>query len=74
MQTITLNGNGAARLEDTEGVVGFIGAGNFAQSNLIPPLTKLGTYLKGVVTSKPVNAKSVAEKFGFTFAQPMRKR
>ncbi|MCB9508719.1 MAG: bi-domain-containing oxidoreductase [Deferribacteres bacterium] len=67
MQTITLNGNGAARLEDTEGVVGFIGAGNFAQSNLIPPLTKLGTYLKGVVTSKPVNAKSVAEKFGFTF-------
>ena len=47
--------------------IGFIGAGNFAQSNLIPPLQKLPVHLKGVVTSKPVNARSVAEKFNFDF-------
>ncbi|HYF03944.1 MAG TPA: bi-domain-containing oxidoreductase [Patescibacteria group bacterium] len=47
--------------------VGFIGAGNFAQSNLLPPLVKAGVALKGVVTSKPVNASSVGKKFKFEF-------
>ncbi len=47
--------------------IGFIGAGNFAQSNLIPPLVKAGLSLKGVVTSKPVNASSVGKKFNFEF-------
>ena len=46
-------------------VVGFIGAGNFAQSSLLPPLKKLGAQLEVVATSKPVNANSVAKKFGF---------
>lgn len=45
--------------------VGVIGAGNHTQSYLLPPLKKLATTLETVVTSKPVNAKSVARKFGF---------
>jgi polar amino acid transport system substrate-binding protein len=48
-----------------ETVVGFVGAGNFAQSHLLPHLMRPGIRLKGVVTAKPVNAKSVARKFGF---------
>ena len=48
-------------------IVGFIGAGNFAQSYLLPPLQKLGIRLKGVATSTPVNAKSVGKKFGFEY-------
>lgn len=47
--------------------VGFIGAGNFAQSYLIPPLKNLNVKLTGVCTSEPVNSKSVGEKFGFDF-------
>lgn len=46
-------------------VIGFIGAGNFAQSYLIPPIKKLDIRLKMVATSKPINSKSVAEKFDF---------
>ncbi len=48
-------------------VVGFIGAGNFAQSYLIPPLQKLGVRLKGVATLKPINARSVGKKFRFEY-------
>lgn len=51
----------------TEPSVGFIGAGNFAQSFLIPPLQKQGVELRAVATSTPVNAKSVGEKFGFGY-------
>jgi predicted dehydrogenase/threonine dehydrogenase-like Zn-dependent dehydrogenase len=50
-----------------ETVVGFIGAGNFAKSQLIPGLKQLGVRLRGVATSSPVNAKSVADKFGFEY-------
>ncbi|MBS1621867.1 MAG: bi-domain-containing oxidoreductase [Bacteroidetes bacterium] len=45
--------------------VGFIGAGNFAQSYLIPNVKSFGVNLNTVVTSKGINAKSVATKFGF---------
>lgn len=45
--------------------VGFIGAGNFAQGFLIPPVKKSGARLAAVSTSTAVNARSVAEKFGF---------
>jgi polar amino acid transport system substrate-binding protein len=48
-------------------VVGLIGAGNFAQSYLIPPLQKIGTRLRGVTTSRPVSALSVKKKFNFEF-------
>src|SRR5262249_5575630 len=44
-------------------VLGFIGAGNHTQSYLLPALVKLGAPLQTVVTSKPVNASSIAKKF-----------
>lgn len=45
--------------------VGFIGAGSFAQSFLLPPARTAGARLVSVATSTSVNARSVAEKFGF---------
>ncbi|MEO6870112.1 MAG: Gfo/Idh/MocA family oxidoreductase, partial [Ginsengibacter sp.] len=45
--------------------VGFIGAGSFAQSYLIPNVKSLGASLDTVVTSKGITSKNVAEKFGF---------
>jgi polar amino acid transport system substrate-binding protein len=45
--------------------IAFIGAGNFAQSYLLPNLKKYGVNLKTIVTTKPANAKSVSEKFNF---------
>ncbi len=48
--------------------VGFIGAGSFAQSLLIPFINSKAVTLKGVCTSNGLNAKNVARKFGFEFA------
>jgi predicted dehydrogenase/threonine dehydrogenase-like Zn-dependent dehydrogenase len=45
--------------------VGFIGAGSFAQSYLIPNVKSWGASLDTVVTSKGITSKNVAEKFGF---------
>jgi len=46
--------------------IAFVGAGNFAQTYLIPEVKKVEKInLKGVLTSNPINSKSVAEKFGF---------
>lgn len=47
--------------------VGFIGAGSFAQSYLIPNAKSFGASLDGVVTSRGISSKNVAEKFGFNF-------
>lgn len=44
--------------------IGFIGAGSFAQSYLLPN-AKAGGNLETVVTRTGVNAKNVASKFGF---------
>jgi len=55
-------------IENGNVFVGFIGAGNFAQSYLIPPLQKLGVPLIGLATSKPVTSKTTAKKFNFNFA------
>ncbi|HEX9005902.1 MAG TPA: bi-domain-containing oxidoreductase, partial [Bacteroidota bacterium] len=49
----------------TAPVIGFVGAGNFAQSYLLPPLKRAGVRLKSVVTGRPVTARAVAGKFGF---------
>lgn len=46
---------------------GFIGAGSFAQSYLIPNV-KLGGSLDTVVTRNGLNSKNVAQKFGFNVA------
>ncbi len=48
--------------------VGFIGAGNFAQSSLVPFIDTKTVTLKGVCTANGLNAKNVARKFGFEFA------
>jgi len=48
--------------------VGFIGAGTFAQSYLLPPAKSAGVRLVSVTTTTAVSARSVAEKFGFTEA------
>ena len=47
--------------------VGFIGAGSFAQSYLLPTVKTLGS-LSTVVTRNGMNAKNVAQKFGFNKA------
>jgi predicted dehydrogenase/threonine dehydrogenase-like Zn-dependent dehydrogenase len=53
--------------ESKRAVLGFIGAGNFAQSMLLPPLIKMNARLRGLATSKPVNAKNTAKKYNFEF-------
>jgi len=45
--------------------IGFIGAGSFAQSYLIPYAKSFGGSLDTVVTSKGITSKNVAQKFGF---------
>jgi polar amino acid transport system substrate-binding protein len=47
--------------------VGFIGAGSFAQSYLIPIVKSWGGSLDGVVTSKGITSKNVSDKFKFNF-------
>ena len=47
--------------------VGFIGAGSFAQSYLIPSVKAWGASLDGVVTSKGITSKNVLDKFKFNF-------
>ncbi|MBL7127384.1 MAG: bi-domain-containing oxidoreductase [Ignavibacteria bacterium] len=47
--------------------IGFIGAGNFAQSYLIPNLLTNEISLKAVATTNPVNAKATAKKFKFEY-------
>jgi polar amino acid transport system substrate-binding protein len=46
---------------------GFIGAGSFAQNYLIPNVKSEGASLDGVVTSKGITSKNVADKFKFNF-------
>jgi len=48
-------------------VLGFIGAGNFTQSILLPPILKLAPRMRGLSTTKPVNAKNIAKKYHFEF-------
>jgi polar amino acid transport system substrate-binding protein len=45
--------------------VGFIGAGSFAQSYLIPHSKSYGASLDTVVTTKGITSKNVAQKFNF---------
>lgn len=46
---------------------GFIGAGSFAQSYLIPAVKSAGGSLYGVVTTRGITSKNVASKFGFNY-------
>jgi predicted dehydrogenase/threonine dehydrogenase-like Zn-dependent dehydrogenase len=47
--------------------LGLVGAGNFAQSMLLPQLVKLAPRLRGLATARPVNAKNIAKKYRFEF-------
>ena len=48
--------------------IGFIGAGSYAQSHLLPNIPKRDdVILKGVMTSTGTSSRSVAERFGFEF-------
>ncbi|HVZ41661.1 MAG TPA: bi-domain-containing oxidoreductase [Candidatus Kapabacteria bacterium] len=48
--------------------VGFIGAGKFAQSYLLPPARTAGVRMVSVATATAVNARATAEKYGFAEA------
>lgn len=52
---------------------GFIGAGSFAQSYLIPNAKSFGASLDTVVTSRGVTSKNVAQKFGFNVCSTDKK-
>jgi threonine dehydrogenase-like Zn-dependent dehydrogenase len=49
-------------------IIGFIGAGSYAQSHLLPNIPKDdGVRLTGVMTGAGTGSRSVAERFGFEF-------
>ncbi|MFC2130912.1 Gfo/Idh/MocA family oxidoreductase, partial [Bacteroidota bacterium] len=48
--------------------IGFLGAGTFGQTYLIPNLQKAGVDLVGVSTAEPATAQSAAKKFGFAMS------
>jgi len=49
-------------------IIGFIGAGSYAQSHLLPNIPKNGDVcLKGVMTASGASSRSVAERYGFDF-------
>ncbi|MGE0090593.1 MAG: bi-domain-containing oxidoreductase [Bacteroidales bacterium] len=50
--------------------IGFIGAGSYAQGNLLPNIPKKNTDVvcKGVLTNTGTTSKRVAERFGFEFS------
>ena len=60
--------NAPKRTKQSSIVIGFIGAGSYAQSHLLPNLPKKGVVQKGVVTTSGTSARSVAERFGFEFS------
>ena len=48
--------------------IGFIGAGSYAQSHLLPNVPReKGSVLKGVVTASGASARTAADRFGFEF-------
>jgi predicted dehydrogenase/threonine dehydrogenase-like Zn-dependent dehydrogenase len=58
----------AKRHEAQRVVVGFIGAGSYAQGYLLPNIPKEdGVVLKGVMTGSSTGSRSVADRFGFQY-------
>ena len=59
----TASGGGAAAVG-----IGFIGAGSYAQSHLLPNISPGGdTVLKGVMTATSAGSRSSGDRFGFEF-------
>jgi predicted dehydrogenase/threonine dehydrogenase-like Zn-dependent dehydrogenase len=48
--------------------VGFVGAGNFARTTLLPAFRETGSRLTGVAAGTSVSARSTGDRFGFAFA------
>jgi polar amino acid transport system substrate-binding protein len=65
--------SGIVRLGNDKGcpgavTIGFIGAGSYAQSHLLPNIPKSAdVHLKGVMTATGASARSTGERFGFEF-------
>jgi predicted dehydrogenase/threonine dehydrogenase-like Zn-dependent dehydrogenase len=58
--------NGSKDLQKV--VIGFIGAGSYAQNHLLPNIPKKDNILlKGAMTASSTGARSVSERFGFEF-------
>ena len=58
----------ASSLQPSAVTIGFIGAGSYAQSYLLPNIPKSrDVTLKGVMTSTSTGSRSVAARFGFDF-------
>lgn len=58
----------AAGIKPDQVRIGFIGAGSYAQSHLLPNLPKTGdVVLKGVMTATSASARSAGERYGFEF-------
>lgn len=54
--------------EKSRAAIGFIGAGSYAQSYLLPNILKnKDVDLQGVMTATPLSSRSVADRFGFAF-------
>jgi len=59
---------GAAPAGPVQLGIGFIGAGSYAQSHLLPNVPReKGVVLKGVVTASGAGARTAADRFGFEF-------
>ena len=55
-------------LKPAKATIGFIGAGSYAQSHLLPNIPKGGdVVLKGVMTASGTGSRSVGERYGFEF-------
>jgi predicted dehydrogenase len=62
------NGNGQIAGLPGKVVIGFIGAGSYAQSHLLPNIA-VGNHvaLRGVMTATPTGARSVSDRYGFCY-------
>jgi polar amino acid transport system substrate-binding protein len=59
---------GASQTGPAQLGIGFIGAGSYAQSHLLPNVPReKGSALKGVVTASGAGARTAADRFGFEF-------
>ena len=68
LQTRILLKPSASRPEPSSATIGFIGAGSYAQSHLLPNIPKGGgVILKGVMTATSTGSRSVGDRFGFEF-------
>ena len=57
-----------SNLQPSSVSIGFIGAGSYAQSHLLPNIPKSkDVFLQGVMTTTGISSRSVAERYGFDF-------